>query len=57
MTANAHATAPGPSARPTPVQVLAAKVRMKADRKLNRSSPERIRSIAKTDPGTPAPKH
>lgn len=36
-------------AEPTENQVLAAKIRMKADRRLNRPSPEWIKAIAADD--------
>lgn len=37
------------AAEPTAVQVMAARVRLKADRKLHRESPAAIKAIAKTD--------
>ncbi len=49
MTSSAPATTSGPSVRPTAVQILAAKVSMKADRKLRRATPAQIRVIAKSD--------
>lgn len=49
MPATAGDEASSPPALPSSVQVLAAKVSMKADRRLRRESPDHIRAIAASD--------